>query len=101
MERVRVSGQYFTLHYNPWVLFGSRSISCFPAPQFQLCAASDQKANVIIALEMPAFPDHIKIIGRMMIAHNKNLSKHIYLIYNIHFGFKRKKQLFFFLFKLC
>jgi len=72
MERVSVSGQYFTSHYHPWVLFGSRSISCFPAPRFELCAASEQKANVIIAPEMPAFPDHVKNISRMMITQNKN-----------------------------
>lgn len=51
---------YFTLHYNLWILFGSSRLSCLTPPQFQLCAASKQKANVIIALDTPAFSDHIK-----------------------------------------
>lgn len=71
MEWVRVSRQYFTLHYNLWILFGSSSLSCLTLPQFQFCTASEQEANVITALEVPAFPDHIKIFGRVMIAPQK------------------------------
>jgi len=69
MEGVRVPGQYFTLHYYHRLSLGSSSISCFPPLQVQLCTASEQNANVITALEMPAFPaflDYIKIISRII-----------------------------------
>lgn len=53
--------------------FASSTLSCLIPLEFQLCTASEQEANVIITLEVPAISDYIKVLGRVMIAQAKNL----------------------------